>query len=108
MTIQRMIELLEIEHKCILRNSNNNCDRKCADCDLVQDDKELHEMYMGVIATLKEQPEIVRCKDCKHRSTYPEAYGAEINGKWCYWCELHKAWKHDDWFCADGKCKESK
>jgi hypothetical protein len=50
-----MIELLEIEHECILRNSDNNCDRKCANCDLVQDDKELHEMYMGVITLLKEQ-----------------------------------------------------
>jgi hypothetical protein len=47
--------------------------------------------------------EVVRCKDCKHRPTYPEAYGAEINRKWCYWCELHRAWKHDDWFCADGE-----
>lgn len=48
-------------------------------------------------------PEIVRCKDCKHRPTYPEAYGAEIDGKWCYWCELHRSWKHDDWYCADGE-----
>lgn len=48
--------------------------------------------------------ELIRCKDCKHRPTYPEAYGAEaIDGKWCYWCELHRAWKHDDWFCADGE-----
>ena len=47
--------------------------------------------------------QVVRCKDCKHRPTYPEAYGAEIDGKWCYWCELHRAWKPDDWFCADGE-----
>lgn len=33
--------------------------------------------------------DIVHCKDCKHRPTY--------------WCELHMAWKHDDWFCADGE-----
>ena len=51
-------------------------------------------------------PELVRCKDCKYRPTYPEAYGAEINGNWCYWCELHRAWKSDDWFCADGEHKE--
>ncbi len=50
---------------------------------------------------------LVRCKDCKHRPIYPEAYGAEIDGKWCYWCELHRAWEHDDWFCADGKRKET-
>ena len=46
--------------------------------------------------------ELVRCKNCKHRPTYPET-GAEIDGKWCYWCELHRDWKHDDWFCADGE-----
>lgn len=50
--------------------------------------------------------EVIRCKDCKHRPTYPEAYGAEIDGKWCYWCELHRSWKHDDWFCADGVKRE--
>lgn len=63
---------------------------------------------INVIAELPivRQPEIVRCKDCKHRPTYPEAYGAEINGKWCYWCELHRAWKHDDWFCADGERRD--
>ena len=55
------------------------------------------------IALLKEYGAVVRCKDCKHRPIYPNAYGEEINGKWCYWCELHRAWKHDDWFCADGK-----
>ena len=55
MTIQRIIELLEIEHECILRNSHDDCDRNCADCDLVQDDEELHEMYTDAIALLKEQ-----------------------------------------------------
>lgn len=55
MTIQRIIELLEIEHECILRNSHDDCDRNCADCDLVQDDGDLHEMYTDVIALLKEQ-----------------------------------------------------
>ena len=50
--------------------------------------------------------ELIRCKDCKHRPTYPEAYGAEIDGKWCYWCELHRAWEPDDWFCVDGKRRE--
>jgi len=51
----------------------------------------------------KDMVEVVRCKDCKHRHTYPQAYGAEINGKWCYWCELNRSWRHDDYFCADGE-----
>ena len=55
MTIQRMIELLKIEHECMLRGSHDDCDRNCADCDLVQNDDELHEMYTDVIALLKEQ-----------------------------------------------------
>ena len=51
------------------------------------------------------EQELVRCKDCEHRPTYPKAYGAEINGNWCYWCELHRGWKPDEWFCADGERK---
>ena len=55
MTIQRMLELLEIEHECMLRGAHDDCGRNCADCELVQDDYELHEMYTDVIALLKEQ-----------------------------------------------------
>ena len=54
MTIQRMLELLEIEHKCMLRGAHDDCDRNCADCELVQDDYELHEMYTDVISLLKD------------------------------------------------------
>ena len=53
MTKQRIIELLEIEHECMLRGAHNDCDRDCANCNLVQDDGELHEMYTNVIAMLK-------------------------------------------------------
>ena len=62
MTSNRMIELLEIEHECMLRNSHGDCDRNCTDCELAQDDDELHEMYTNVIALLKEQ-EAVKVKD---------------------------------------------
>ena len=55
MTIQRMIELLEVEHECMLRGAHDDCDRDCANCELVQDDGDLHEMYTDVIALLKEQ-----------------------------------------------------
>ena len=58
---------------------------------------------MGNYPLTEKAKELVRCKDCEHRPTYPEAHGAEIDGKWCYWCERLMAWKHDDWFCADGK-----
>lgn len=62
MTIKRMIELLEIEHECMLRGAHDDCDRNCADCELVQDDGELHEMYTNVIGMLKEQ-EWISVKD---------------------------------------------
>lgn len=55
MTIQRMVELFEIEHQCILRNINGECDRRCNDCDLVQDDAELNEMYTEAVSILKAQ-----------------------------------------------------
>ena len=55
MTTERMVELLEIEHECMLRASHDDCERNCADCDLVQDDDELHEMYTNVIALVKKQ-----------------------------------------------------
>jgi len=53
MTRARMIELLEIEHECMLRKSHDDCDGKCEKCELCQSDKELHEMYTKVIWLLK-------------------------------------------------------
>ena len=43
------------------------------------------------------QPEIVRCKDCKHR--YVDGGNVRYNA-----CELnHNNVQSDDWFCADGE-----
>ena len=56
---------------------------------------------------LKEQPKIVRCKECKHaRMT--------ADGEICKYCELEedengflREVRHDaDWFCADGEVKQ--
>ena len=59
MTVERMIELLKIEHECMLRKSYNKC-TDCLSCDLVQDDAELHEMYTDVIAFLEnKQPRLL-------------------------------------------------
>ena len=43
-----MIDLLEIERACVETNADQRCDRDCANCNLVQDDKELIEMYTKV------------------------------------------------------------
>lgn len=75
MTIRRMIDLLEIEHQCMLRKSHNGCDGKCADCELVQDDGELHEMYTDVIHHL--QREYDRCKATDEQKEYIRANANE-------------------------------
>lgn len=43
MKIKKINELLRAERECIIRS--NKCNRKCAECDLVQDEKELIQMY---------------------------------------------------------------
>jgi len=50
------------------------------------------------LALLKEQPDIVRCKDCEH--CFVEGFVHERNV-----CELHPEIENpsDDWFCADGE-----
>lgn len=55
MTLERMIELLKIEHECVLRASADICDRDCGKCDLVQSDKDLDEMYQNVIEILEKR-----------------------------------------------------
>lgn len=45
MTIDRAMKLLRIERECVSRD----CDRKCAECDLVQDRDELIDMYNWVL-----------------------------------------------------------
>ena len=55
---------------------------------------------INVIAELPiiRQPEIVRCKDCKHGREPILAYR-----KGCVWCERVNRHNDADWFCADGK-----
>ena len=78
MTVERIIELLNIEHQCILRNTNGNCDRNCGVCDLVQKDADLDEMYTDAIAILKaHEPRVM---------TLAEA--AEKNVVWYDWRTL--------------------
>ena len=59
----------------------------------------------GKCELLKEQPEIVRCKDCKYRSYYcTEA----TDGTTLYTCHhpcSNSVPRPGDWFCADGEAK---
>lgn len=62
-------------------------------------------LALDVLELLKEQPEIIRCKDCKYGSLYCTE---DVCGETLIECnrsdlgdviEIH-GWK---WFCADGK-----
>lgn len=60
--------------------------------------KETIELIADAIALLKEQPEIVRCKDCKHRDPEDKRCDSGHGIR----CSLPRP---DDWFCADGEVK---
>lgn len=61
--------------------------------------KTMH-IAQNVIADYLIQPEIVRCKDCKQgeQSVLPNRH---------LWCRIHEFYREPDWFCADGKRKET-
>lgn len=50
------------------------------------------------VEILKEQPQIVRCKDCKRRGSYQCPVYVGGDGM----CS-----EPDDWFCADGEQRDS-
>lgn len=53
------------------------------------------DLLQYALALLKEQPEVVRCKDCK--------YYDHFNG--CMsWHDVNS--NNDNWYCADGERKE--
>ena len=59
--------------------------------------KALESDCKETLDVLSEQPEIVRCKDCKHFGRY---YGDSKKGV----CEkLNIIGRPEEWFCADGE-----
>jgi hypothetical protein len=56
MDTSEMLRLLKIERECVMRA--NTCGRDCANCDLVQDDDILIDMYNSVIDLI--------CKENQH------------------------------------------
>ena len=54
MTREQVHDLMENELRCVQRG--NYCDRDCAKCPLVKDDKELIEAYGYVIKELEQEP----------------------------------------------------
>ena len=78
--------------------------------------KEFDEMFIGVI---RRQPELVRCKDCKHRPKidkgdvenytangfsleFPDDFECPCRCEDPYYSWMPK----DDWYCGNGKRRE--
>ena len=52
MGIERIIEILETEKECVIKNING-CDGDCGNCDLVLEDEEILTAYTLAISILK-------------------------------------------------------
>ncbi len=78
------------------------------DCPYYQSDC-TEELKKDILALLKAQPDVVRCKDCKHSTM-------TADGKLCKYCDFYKEddgspmqlYHEGDWFCADGERKEGR
>ena len=55
-----------------------------------------NQLYEDTLELLKSQPQIVRCKECKHLG-YTSSH---------WFCKLLNRCVDEDWFCADGDRKE--
>ena len=51
------------------------------------------------VMQIKEQPEIVRCKDCMHSE--PSMFSKKVR------CKLSLGYHELDWFCPEGERKQS-
>lgn len=69
-------------------------------------DTDVKETAKAALALLKEQPKIVHCGECKHRSKEMYDYYGNPNDK-RYVCQIHDLAKRPDWFCADGEIGEA-
>ena len=59
-----------------------------------------NSLIKDALELLKEQSQIVRCKDCKHRDPEDKKCDCGHGIRW-------QLPREDDWFCADGKRKET-
>lgn len=55
-------------------------------------------LLADALKLLKSQPDIVRCKDCKHSCDYTDIYPDHA-----YKCTKNGGYHNDSWFCADGE-----
>ena len=73
------------------------------DADIYREHMETVRMAINL---LEEQPEIVRCEDCKY--LYHLWWLDEKNEKKCYICNKHTftGMREEEWFCADGERRD--
>lgn len=81
---------------------------------MYNDSSRLDTLSRMIDELLQSQPQIVRCKDCKHRPKKPnwETYESGFDIEFpegskcpchCSGDEWYSWYPEDDWFCADGE-----
>lgn len=93
MTLERMLELLTIERNCVERAEH--CDRNCKECGLVQDDKELIQMYDLVIGIIYSLNEYLKNKYQRRRNQM-ENTNVKLSPPWAiFYQEMNAMFKED-------------
>ena len=93
---EKVIEGLEL---CLKTIDEPDCRKECPyyeACQKYEGRVIFQPLMRDTLALLKEQLEIVRCKDCKRRGTYDCPVYVGGDGMYS---------EPDDWFCADGERK---
>ena len=54
MTLERVIDVIEHEKECVLRNIKKQCNRDCAKCDLILPDMDIVNAYNYALAVLND------------------------------------------------------
>ena len=89
----------EMDRRCVLNWLNEVYVTPSRAFDEYTEDELKMFAHDALVLLIKEQPEIVRCKDCKHSCDYTDIYPDRI----AYKCIKNGGYHNDDWFCADGE-----
>lgn len=89
MKLQKVIDILKTEKKCVERagtsTMNRGCDRNCADCDLVLDDKEILTAYKIAIQHMEQINRTLFGKGQKYTKEQHEYCGDCNHAEMCSW-----------------------
>lgn len=84
------VEIIKIERQCVERNTQNECDRDCANCDLLLLDEKIFAAYDMAIAALEEKDH--RCSNCRH--------GDYAQGN-VFYCLAHSSFHDGNAYCSE-------